>query len=146
QATADAGTANETPAYVYAYSPVGKRDPFRSPIVDHPVNEQGPQCENAGPLGSWGLDQLTLVATVTSDANPIGMVEDPGGKGYIIRRNTPVGSMCGKVTEVLRDCVTITEYYPTPDGKRVPNPKKLCLKSDLDQKGDVDLNTGKPIQ
>src|SRR4051812_31337605 len=56
QATPDAGTANETTAYVYAYSPVGKRDPFRSPIVDHPVNEQGPQCENAGPLGSWGLD------------------------------------------------------------------------------------------
>lgn len=137
-AVADAGTAE--PAYVYAYSPVGKRDPFRSPIVKENPQEQ---LNCTGPLAVWDLDQLTLVATVTSDANPIGMVEDPTGKGYVIRRNTEVGRMCGKVTQVLRDCVTITEYIPQPDGKRQPNPKQLCLKGEQQGGGEIDLGTGK---
>lgn len=144
-AAADAGTTGPAPV-AYQYVPVGKRDPFRSPIEDATKTQQAESCGDAGPLGEWGLDQLTLVGTVTSDANPIGMVEDPNGKGYIVRRNTPVGSLCGKVTDVNRDCITVTEYYPTPDGKRVPNPKKICLASDASKAGDVDLSTGKKVQ
>lgn len=142
-AAADAGVGEVT-AYVYAYDPVVKRDPFRSPFVT--ITKEGetgppPACE--GPLASWDLDQLKLVATVTSDANPLGMVEDPQGKGHVVRRNAIVGKLCGKVTEVLRECITVTEYYPAPDGKRVPNPKKMCLVADMGQSPAEDLGTGK---
>src|SRR6478609_7075651 len=63
QATPDAGTTADAVAYVYSYAPVGKRDPFRSPIATGPGPGPTQQCENAGPLGQWGLDQLTLVGT-----------------------------------------------------------------------------------
>lgn len=142
EAAADAGTT-EVAAYVYAYDPVSKRDPFRSPMIEQtgPGSSEKVACE--GPLASWDLAQLKLVATVTSDANPLGMVEDPQGKGHVVRRNSIMGRLCGKVTEVLRDCITVTEYYPAPDGKRVPNPKKMCLVADVGGEGVEDLQTGK---
>src|SRR5262249_17804956 len=50
----------------YSYDPVGKRDPFRSPVEDmkQVQNENSPCSE---PLCQWDLDQLTLVAIVTGD-------------------------------------------------------------------------------
>ena len=65
------------PTYVYSYNPVGRRDPFRSPIQDmvreNPQN--GPQVTSCNePLCQWDIDQLKLVAVVTGDANPLAMV------------------------------------------------------------------------
>ena len=138
-----AAAAAPPPAYVYAYDPVGKRDPFRSPFVERggptpPITEA---C--SGPLAKWELSQLKLVATVTSDASPMGMLEDPEGKGHVVRRNSLVGRMCGKVTEVLRECVTVTEYYPAPDGKRIPSPKRMCVSADIRGAPVQDLGSGK---
>src|SRR6185295_12013708 len=95
-------------AYQYAYNPLGKRDPFRSPLEDLRNQAQGSQVETCSePLCQWDLDQLILVAVVTGDANPIAMVEDPQGRGYIIKRNTKIGKQGGKVTQILRDSVTV---------------------------------------
>ena len=77
----------EAPAastYVYNYNPVGKRDPFRSPLEDikatpENTNTQIVACNE--PLCQWDIDQLKLVAVVTGDANPMAMVEDPMGRG-----------------------------------------------------------------
>src|SRR3954463_11164609 len=53
------------PTYVYNFNPVGKRDPFRSPIEDmvRENTQTGPQqvaCNEA--LCQWEIDQLKLVA------------------------------------------------------------------------------------
>ncbi|WP_375767292.1 pilus assembly protein PilP [Archangium gephyra] len=134
------------PAYVYSYNPVGRRDPFRSPIQDMvrentPANPQATACSE--PLCQWDIDQLKLVAVVTGDANPMAMVEDPMGRGHIVRRNTRMGRQGGKVTQILREEVIVTETTTTAD-RVVYNPVKLELKQ---QDGRVDpaydLMTGK---
>jgi type IV pilus assembly protein PilP len=128
--------------YVYAYNSIAKRDPFRSLVEE----VRAPTTENTActePLCQWDLDQFTLVAVVTGDANPLAMLEDPQGRGYLIRRATRVGRQGGKVTQILRDSVTVTEYWTGPDGKINPNPVALRMKAEKTIVPDVDLATGK---
>ncbi|WP_224366861.1 pilus assembly protein PilP [Hyalangium versicolor] len=130
----------------YSYNPVGKRDPFRSPLEElgRSRNETQVQACNE-PLCAWDIDQLKLVAVVTGDANPIAMVEDPLGRGHIVRRNARMGRQGGRVTQILRDSVTVTEYIPT-EGKVIPNPVSLQLKEDNKRDPMYDLSTGKNWQ
>lgn len=123
----DAGT----PTAVYSYNPLGKRDPFRDPEIDQgqvQVGTSSNSCQE--PLCQWDREQLTLVAVVSGDANPIAMVEDPNGVGHLLRRNTRIGKQGGKVTQVLRDCIIVTEYWAGPDGKVNANPVKTCIKGE----------------
>ncbi len=134
------------PAYVYSYNPMGRRDPFRSPIED--IVRENPQpgaqvtaCNE--PLCQWDIDQLKLVAVVTGDANPMAMVEDPMGRGHIVRRNTRMGRQGGKVTQILREEVIVTETTTTAD-RVVYNPVKLELKQEGGRVDPAyDLMTGK---
>ena len=143
-AVADAGV-DAPPPYVYGYMPVGKRDPFRSPVEEFRTagDTGGNECRE--PLCGWDLDQLVLVATVTSDANPFGMLEDPSGKGHVVYKGFPVGKMQGKVTQVLRDCLAVTEQVPSPDGRRIPVVRQLCVKADKGSSTELDLGSGKLV-
>jgi type IV pilus assembly protein PilP len=127
----------------YSYNPVGKRDPFRSPLEELGRSKESTVVQACSePLCAWDLDQLKLVAVVTGDANPIAMVEDPQGRGHIVRRNARMGRQGGRVTQILRDSVTVTEYIPT-EGKVIPNPVSLQLKPDNKRDPMYDLSTGK---
>ncbi|PTL78539.1 pilus assembly protein PilP [Vitiosangium sp. GDMCC 1.1324] len=141
-----AETAVAAPTYVYNYNPVGKRDPFRSPIEDmvRETPQPGQQVTACSePLCQWDIDQLKLVAVVTGDANPLAMVEDPMGRGHIVRRNTRMGRQGGKVTQILREEIIITETITTPE-RVVYNPVKLELKQDGGRVDPAyDLMTGK---
>jgi len=144
---AAATTAAARPEYVYQYNPVAKRDPFRSILNDGDgAQKAAGKTLCTDPLCQWELDQLTLVAVVTGDANPIAMVEDPGGRGHIIRRNTRIGKQDGRVGQILRDSVIVTEYWQGPDGKTKPNPVAMKLKQDLASVPPVDMLTGQPYQ
>lgn len=103
----------------YVYSPVGKRDPFRSyldRIQPATTLAPDPLC---GPLCNWDLEQLRLVAVISGMANPIAMVEDPQGNGHTVRRGTSIGKRNGKVTEILRDRIIVTEYRRLGTGEVV---------------------------
>ncbi|NTX12696.1 pilus assembly protein PilP [Myxococcus sp. CA051A] len=129
--------------YVYSYNPVGKRDPFRSPLEElGPVAQANPVTTCMEPLCAFDLDQLKLVAVVTGDANPLAMVEDPLGRGHIVRRNTRVGRQGGKVTQILRDSLTVTEVF-SGNGEIIKNPVTLQLKPDDQQDPSYNLMTGK---
>ncbi len=132
----------QTPAYTYTYNPVAKRDPFRSPVEDlGPVNtNQVTSCSE--PLCAFDLDQLKLVAVVTGDASPMAMVEDPAGRGHIVRRNTRMGRQGGKVTQILRDSVTVTEVF-SGNGEIIKNPVMLQLKPDVKKDPAYNMMTGK---
>jgi type IV pilus assembly protein PilP len=126
---ADAGVAAFGSNVPYMYNPVGKRDPFRSPDE----GQRGPKESDVScnePLCGFDLDQLQLVAVVSGDANPVAMVEDGARVGYLVHRNSRVGKQGGKVTQIQRDCVVVTEYFQTPDGKVNPNRVNLCIKTD----------------
>lgn len=149
-ASADAGTdAAEPVQYTYSYNPVGKRDPFRSPI-DEPKKPGEKGVVESGvcpePLCQFDLEQLTLVAVVSGDANPVAMLEDANKVGHIIRRNTKVGKQGGKVSQILRDCIEVTEFFMTPDGKKVPNRVQICVKKDEKVDAPIDLLNGKAVE
>jgi type IV pilus assembly protein PilP len=131
------------PAPTYAYNPVGKRDPFRSPEAEPAAQAALANATCTEPLCRFDIDQLTLVAVVSGDANPVAMVQDPQGRGYFVRRNTRVGRQGGKVTQIMSDAVVVTEYFTTPDGKTTANPVTLAIKSEKLPEQETDLATGK---
>lgn len=131
-------------APTYVYNPIGKRDPFRSPEAEPAAQAALANTACTEPLCRFDIDQLTLVAVVSGDANPLAMVQDPAGRGYFVRRNTRVGRQGGKVTQIMSDAVVITEYFTTPDGKTTANPVTLAIKSERPPELETDLATGKP--
>jgi type IV pilus assembly protein PilP len=131
-------------APTYVYNPIGKRDPFRSPEAEPAAQASLANTACTEPLCRFDVDQLTLVAVVSGDANPLAMVQDPQGRGYFVRRNTRVGRQGGKVTQIMSDAVVVTEYFTTPDGKTTANPVTLAIKTERPPEQETDLATGKP--
>lgn len=107
----------------YAYSPIGKRDPFRNLFeVDDAQDE-----EELTELQKYELDQLKLVAVVSRIATPYAMVEDPNGKGHTLTRGTLIGKNWGQVAQIRPDCVVVREEYRDYTGRKVTNRTSLCL-------------------
>jgi len=118
RATADDG---EVP---YAYSPIGKRDPFRNIF-----NREGPQLseQELTELQKFELDQLRLVAIVSRIPTPFAMVEDPTSKGHTLVRGTLIGKNWGQVSQIKENCVVVREEYRDYTGRKVTNRTPLCL-------------------
>lgn len=131
----------------YVFSPINKRDPFRSLSVEGPrgpTEGPGETVSCTEPLCLVDIDDLRVVAVVSGDANPLGMVEDASGVGHIVRRNTRVGKQGGKVTQILRDCIVVTSFITGgPDGKPQANKQNMCVKTDERSIEPLDLLKGK---
>ncbi|AKU90321.1 pilus assembly protein PilP [Vulgatibacter incomptus] len=121
-------------AVEYSYSPIGKRDPFRSFLEDQRPSDTSIVEANCGPLCTWELDQLRVVAVVSGQASPVAMVEDPQGNGHLVRRGTAVGKRSGKVTDIRRDRLVVTELLRTPQGQVLPAKTEMPLKAKGQQK------------
>lgn len=119
----------ETPVAIdYTYNPVGKRDPFRNlgqtgRVLDEA--ESVPSCTD--PLCQYKLSELNLVAVVSGDANPMAMLEDASGVGYLAYRFTKIGKEGGKVTNISRSCITVTSYLTGMTGKAQENTVEKCV-------------------
>jgi type IV pilus assembly protein PilP len=141
----------ETPtaaAIEYTFNSLGKRDPFRSPVFEGPAASGGVTAGNpcSEPLCQFDLDELTVVAVVSGDSNPLAMVQDRTNVGHIVRKNTKMGKSNGKVTQILRECVVVTSFVTGPDGKSQPNRQEMCVKVDARSAPPTDLLQGKPYQ
>jgi len=116
--------AEDATEIAYAYSPIGKRDPFRS-LFDQLRREE--QSQQLTELQLFELDQLKLVAIISRIATPYAMVEDPNGKGHTLTRGTLIGKNWGRVSEINPTCVVIKEEYRDYTGRKVTNKPNLCL-------------------
>jgi type IV pilus assembly protein PilP len=150
-AVADAGVAAAVQPYVYSYNPLGKRDPFRSWAneVPGPRGSDGNPADHMicdEPLCRMDIDELNVVAVISGDANPLAMVEDHSGIGYVVRRNTKMGKQGGKVTQILRDCIVVTSFVQAPDGKAQATRTDMCVKPDLRETPPLNLSTGKVFE
>ncbi len=133
--TVDGGVAVVAEVAEYVYSPVAKRDPFRSYFDEAPVQAEvkaETPTAHCGPICGWELEQLKLVAVVTGIASPVAMVEDPDGRGFLLRRGSYVGKRSGKVSDIRRDAVVVTELIRRRDGALIPAKSELVLR---DKKG-----------
>jgi type IV pilus assembly protein PilP len=103
----------------WSYSSVGKRDPFRSFLleIERGQSSLGPtRCPTA--LGRFELEQLRLVAVVTGLEDPVAMVEAPTGVGYSVRRGACIGKNGGVVAAVRSGEVVVSEWSMRADGTR----------------------------
>jgi len=107
QAEAAEEAPGAAPVQGYAYSPVGKRDPFRSFVLDE-VKERR---VGRGPLEQFDLGQLKVVAVVWSTGRARALVQDPSGRGYIIQQGTPMGKNDGQVVQITDGEVVVKETY-----------------------------------
>ena len=111
------------PTVMFSYNPIGKADPFKPLVVERPVAPPKKTVaeeiisEGATPLERIDLKQVKLVALIWNVHNPRAMVEDAGGKGYIIAKGTPIGKSRGIVTQITSAGVVVNEKYETPAGK-----------------------------
>lgn len=114
----------ESPEVAYAYSPIGKRDPFRSFFEEFQAGAENPDLTE---LQTFEVDQLRLTGIVTGRATPYAMVEDPNGKGHTLTRGTLIGKNWGRVATINPDCVIIKEEYRDYTGRKVTNSISMCI-------------------
>lgn len=93
----------------YSYDPTGKRDPFRSFILDRP--DRMAHLETAGPLEQFDLNQLEVVGVVWRTGNARALIQDPSGESYIVGEGAAIGKNQGRVIAIDDDTVVVKEIY-----------------------------------
>lgn len=106
----DAAEPSAVAAVRYVFNPVGKTDPFQPYIGAIQTDRERPQT----PLEKYQISQLTLTGVIWGLANSMAMVEDPSGKGYVVKVGTPIGKNMGKVIEIQQNKLVILEQYVDP--------------------------------
>ena len=114
----DAAALSKPAEPEWAYSSVGKRDPFRSFLAELTQESGTLTTRCATPLGRFDVEQLKLKAVVTGLEDPVAMVEAPNGVGYTIRRGACIGKNGGTVSAVRSGEVIVSEWTIRADGTR----------------------------
>jgi Tfp pilus assembly protein PilP len=101
----------------FAENDESNRDPFRS-YLDTWV-ERGPKPTTtvvSAIFAKYSLEELTLIAVITGDANPRAMFRDPTGLGQTIKRGDYVSKSAARITKILSDRVVLEMSEMTPGG------------------------------
>jgi len=107
------------------YSPIGKRDPFRSYLADLKANETQ-EHRPLLPTEKYELDQYRLTGLITGTSQPKALVEDPEGVGHTMSIGERIGKNGGKITRISANGIMIVEEYVNPLGK--PERVSITLK------------------
>jgi Tfp pilus assembly protein PilP len=95
------------------------RDPFRS--FTGIFNDRGlrvnVQQAVSAIFGKFALEELTLIAVISGDANPRAMFRDPGGLGQVIKRGDYISKSAARVTKILSDRVVLELAEATSGGE-----------------------------
>jgi len=86
------------------------------------------------PLESFDLGALKLVAVMRMGENRAAMVQDPEGKGYVIRPGSYIGRDNGRVVSISDKRVQILEDVVSPTGDLIKRKASLTLNEVNSQK------------
>jgi Tfp pilus assembly protein PilP len=93
----------------YTYNSVGKRDPFKPFIA---LGPKKPVSKTPlTPLQRYDVSELKLVGILKGPKGYRALVEDAGGKGFIITKGTLIGRGNGRVTEIHKNRIVVEETY-----------------------------------
>jgi len=103
-----AETVEPTPSR-YVYDPIGRRDPFESPIMA----KQAASVPEASltPLEKFNIGQLRLIGVIIGKGQPRAMVVAPDGKSYVLKKGVKVGGNEGVVVGITPEAVEVEERY-----------------------------------
>jgi len=109
----------------YIYNPEGRRDPFRSPLLG--LQAKRKKTTGLTPLQKRSLSELKVIGIIWSGDEYVAMIETPDGKGYVVRKGTPVGPDGGVVTKITKDAIIIEEKFVNIYGKQEVRKTELRL-------------------
>ena len=125
------GSTTTTAKPAFSYSPVGKRDPFRSYLATAANTDTKGSKRRIQATEEFELEQYTLTALVTGTSQPRAMVEDPKGVGHTVRVGSRLGKRGGRVARIANRTIVVVEEYRDPaSGKRVRVPITVRLPAD----------------
>ncbi|MDY6842550.1 MAG: pilus assembly protein PilP [Thermodesulfobacteriota bacterium] len=90
----------------YFYNIKTSRDPFESPILKTKKTEKE---QKKTPLEKWDIAQLKLIATLYTKSVRLAMVEDPDGRGHILRKGLRIGVNDGFIVSISENEVVVKE-------------------------------------
>jgi len=105
--TGDGGSMGGT-GQGFAYDPVGRRDPFRSFVLDRLHEGEG---VTKGPLEEYDLAQLEVAGLVWKAEKRRALVIDPSGQGYVVEEGDRIGKNNGRVLEIGDSSMRVREEY-----------------------------------
>ena len=120
----------QVPRQEYSYNAVGKRDPFRSFILERAKQEVG---QLRSPLEQFELHQLSVVAVVWDIDHARALINDPSGRAYIVQEGAPIGKNQGYIVHIADDMVVVRETYV--DFLDVPTTKDVELRVRSESQG-----------
>jgi len=104
---------------VSVYRPKSERDPFKSFVTARMERvartQKTPRIKT--PLQRYSLDQLKVVVIIAGGTMSKALLEDDGGKGYVVSAGDAVGSEGGKITSIQKDRIIIESTYRDVLGK-----------------------------
>ena len=92
----------------FAYDATGRRDPFRSFILDRLHEDEN---ETKGPLEEYDLVQLQVAGLVWKAEKRRALVIDPSGQGYVVQEGDKIGKNNGRVIEIGDSSMRVREEY-----------------------------------
>jgi Tfp pilus assembly protein PilP len=101
----------------FAENDDSNRDPFRS-YLDTWI-ERGPKVTQSAVsaiFAKFSLEELTLIAVISGDANPRAMFRDPTGLGQTVKRGDYLSRSAARITKILSDRVVLEMSEITPGG------------------------------
>lgn len=102
----------------YVYSFAGKRDPFRSYLAEvHEREDEARRDHAREPTEEFDTSQFRLTAIVSGGPTPSAMVEDPLGRGHILRIGSRIGRNNGRITNIDTTGLNIVEQFFDGTGK-----------------------------
>jgi Tfp pilus assembly protein PilP len=68
-------------------------------------------------FSKYSLEELSLIAVVSGDANPRAMFRDPTGLGQTVKRGDYISKSAARITKILSDRVVLEMSEMTPGGE-----------------------------
>lgn len=112
---------------VYTYEAKGRRDPFTS-LVE--IKSAAKKPKGASPIESFDVEEITLIAIAWDQQQSYAMVTLPNKKSFTIRKGMTLGLYGGKVSEINRDSVIITEQVKNYKGQLTTKDTILKLRKE----------------
>ena len=103
------------------------RDPFKS-FMNLFVDKGTPKLRQVPAVfDKFALEELTLIAIVSGDAQPRAMFRDPGGLGQTLKRGDYVSKAGARITKILSDRVIMEITEVTGSGEPRPVEKAVLI-------------------
>jgi Pilus assembly protein, PilP len=107
------------------YSAEGKRDPFRSFVLDRLKELAG---HTKGPLEQFDVGQLTLHGVVWKTNRPRALVADPSGQVYVVREGDAIGTNDGSVLRIDDNLMLVRETYVDALGEQTTKETEMRVR------------------